>query len=81
MEWSQPKVLVLQPICAKVFCEPSWKWETQMTDYDLWYVWQGEGTMEYNGRTIPIQPQSCHLFRPGDRIRAQHNPENPLVVT
>jgi AraC-like DNA-binding protein len=81
MEWSQPKVLVLQPICAKVVCEPSWKWETQMTDYDLWYVWQGEGTMECNGRSIPIQPQSCHLFRPGDRIRAQHNPENPLVVT
>ncbi|MCU6710838.1 AraC family transcriptional regulator [Paenibacillus sp. J5C_2022] len=68
----------------KVLCEPGWKWDIRsrpMSDYDLWYVWDGTGDLELNGSAYKVQRGSCFLFRPGDRIFACHDPDRPLTVS
>ncbi|RUT29139.1 AraC family transcriptional regulator [Paenibacillus zeisoli] len=75
---------VLKPAFAKIVCEPGWKWqkrEKPLENYDLFYVWSGEGTVVLNGRPIPVTRGSCFLFRPGDHTSATHNPQKPLVLT
>jgi AraC family transcriptional regulator of arabinose operon len=70
--------------CAKVACESTWKWNTwnrPMKDFDLWYVWEGEGEVNLNGTTYSVSKGSCFLFRPGDRTIGSHNPSRPLTVT
>ncbi len=70
--------------CGKVYCERNWKWnrsEDPFTDFDLWYVWNGEGGIILNGLEQKIQRNQCYLFRPGDRINAWHDPDHPLTVT
>jgi AraC-like DNA-binding protein len=78
----------LQPAAAnfgKVACEPAWRWDTRLTplpDYDLWYVWNGAGTLAVNGSpAAPIGRGMCCLFRPGDRTFALHDQRAPLTVT
>jgi len=69
---------------GQITCEAGWRWNTQdqpLTDFDLWYVWEGEGVMNLNAETYSLSKGSCFLFRPGDSTSAQHNPENPLTVT
>ncbi|MHA6482434.1 AraC family transcriptional regulator [Paenibacillus sp. strain BS8-2] len=69
---------------GKVTCERGWKWKRSdqpFQDYDLWYVWRGEGWLVLNGEERPITQNQCYLFRPGDRVDAWHNPDRPLVVT
>ncbi|MFC4777357.1 helix-turn-helix domain-containing protein [Paenibacillus sp. GCM10023252] len=75
----------LNPLAyGKTVCEPSWKWQRMdlpFTDYDLWYVWRGEGYMHLNGRTEQVHRGDCYLFRPEDLTYAGHDPNNPLHVT
>jgi len=69
---------------GKVLCEPTWKWDTRarpLEDYDLWYAWNGEGSLTLNGRAYPVGRGTCFLFRPGDRTFAYHQPHNRLTVT
>ncbi|WP_168119971.1 AraC family transcriptional regulator [Paenibacillus sp. HB172176] len=69
---------------GQVTCETGWKWNTKeqpLTDFDLWYVWDGAGEMNLNGELFPLSKGSCFLFRPGDRTSAHHHPDNPLTVT
>ncbi|MEK3883051.1 AraC family transcriptional regulator [Paenibacillus sp. PL2-23] len=69
---------------GKVACERSWKWNRSdhpFQDYDLWYVWRGEGRLVLNGEERRLGAQDCYLFRPGDRVDAWHDPDHPLVVT
>ncbi|MFF2888864.1 helix-turn-helix domain-containing protein [Paenibacillus sp. NPDC057967] len=79
-----PDSLGLQPAFAKISCEPGWRWarrEKPMANYDLFYVWSGEGEVEVNGVHYKVGPGSCFLFRPGDYTSATHNPQRPLVLT
>ena len=74
----------LLPALAKISCEPNWRWqkrEKPMANYDLFYVWSGEGWLELNDKTYKIGKGSCFLFRPGDHTSATHNPQKPLVLT
>lgn len=69
---------------GKVVCEKSWRWDTTefpIADFDLWYVWGGEGEVQLNGVTQSVSRGSCFLFRPGDRTLAKLNPLKPLIVT
>lgn len=69
---------------GKMACERSWKWnrsDIPFHDYDLWYVWRGEGRLVLNGEERKISGHQCYLFRPGDRVDAWHNPDLPLLVT
>ncbi|WP_123039493.1 helix-turn-helix domain-containing protein [Cohnella candidum] len=79
-----PSSFVLLPSFAKISCEPGWKWqkrEKPMANYDLFYVWSGEGEVTLNGKVYPVGAGSCFLFRPGDHPTATHNPQKPLVLT
>ena len=57
------------------------KRERPMQNYDLFYVWSGEGTVELNDEPFTVGKGSCFLFRPGDHTSATHNPQKPLVLT
>ncbi|GGG51518.1 helix-turn-helix domain-containing protein [Paenibacillus radicis (ex Gao et al. 2016)] len=79
-----PESLILLPPLAKIVCEPGWRWaprEKPMPNFDLFYVWSGEGEVEVNGTIYPVGKGSCFLFRPGDFTSATHNPQKPLVLT
>ncbi|GIP17025.1 AraC family transcriptional regulator [Paenibacillus montaniterrae] len=79
-----PDKLILKPAFAKIVCEPGWRWarrEKPMPNFDLFYVWSGEGDVEVNGVHHEVGPGSCFLFRPGDYTSATHNPQKPLVLT
>ncbi|UVI28668.1 helix-turn-helix domain-containing protein [Paenibacillus spongiae] len=75
---------VLLSYFAKIVCEPGWKWqkrEKPLANFDLFYVWSGEGNVELNGESFSVGKGSCFLFRPGDHTSATHNPQKPLVLT
>jgi AraC family transcriptional regulator of arabinose operon len=79
-----PDSFVLLPAFAKIVCEPGWRWarrEKPMANFDLFYVWSGEGEVEVNGTPYEVGPGSCFLFRPGDYTSATHNPQRPLVLS
>jgi AraC family transcriptional regulator of arabinose operon len=79
-----PSSFVLLPSFAKIVCEPGWKWqkrEKPMSNYDLFYVWSGEGEVVLSEKTYSVGKGSCFLFRPGDHPTATHNPQKPLVLT
>ncbi|OAB39020.1 hypothetical protein PMSD_03550 [Paenibacillus macquariensis subsp. defensor] len=81
---ASPSSFEIKPSLAKIVCEPSWKWqkrEKALPNYDLFYVWSGEGTLIRNNESYEIGKGSCFLFRPGDHTSAVHNPQKPLVLS
>lgn len=81
---ADPSSYVLLPAFAKIACEPGWKWqkrEKAMKNYDLFYVWSGEGEVVLGERAYAVGKGSCFLFRPGDHPTATHNPQKPLTLT
>ncbi|WP_168122773.1 AraC family transcriptional regulator [Paenibacillus sp. HB172176] len=79
-----PDSLGLLPSFAKIVCEPGWRWarrEKPMANFDLFYVWSGEGEVEVNGTHYEVGHGSCFLFRPGDYTSATHHPQKPLVLS
>lgn len=79
-----PSSFILKPAFAKIVCEPGWKWHKRdkpLANYDLFYVWSGEGTVNLHDKSIPVSKGSCFLFRSGDHPSATHNPQHPLVLT
>ncbi|WP_409341863.1 helix-turn-helix domain-containing protein [Paenibacillus sp. MBLB4367] len=79
-----PGDFVVKSAFAKIVCEPAWKWqkrEKPLQNYDLFYVWSGEGEVVLNGIPHDVRNGSCFLFRPGDETTATHNAQKPLVLT
>ncbi|MEH7385182.1 AraC family transcriptional regulator [Bacillus sp. JJ1521] len=78
-----PEQFILKPTFATITCEPNWQWKRKepIPNYDLLYVWSGEGKLVLNGKVYSIEKGSCFLFLPGDWITATHNPQNPLKLT
>jgi len=79
-----PSDFVVKSAFAKIMCEPAWKWqkrEKPLQNYDLFYVWSGEGEVVRNGTPYEVRSGSCFLFRPGDETTATHNAQKPLVLT
>lgn len=69
---------------AKIRCEPNWVWRKRdkaLENHDLFYVWEGRGTVTVAGTDYPVERGSCLLFRPGDHPTAVHDPRNPLTLT
>ncbi len=69
---------------GRIKCEPAWVWrqrEQPLENYDLFYVWDGAGTVHVNDETYQVQRGSCLLFRPGDFTSATHDPKRPLMLT
>ena len=79
-----PEHFMLKPVFATIHCEPTWQWkkrEKPFLNYDLFYVWSGEGTLILNGKPYDVQKGHCFLFKHGDITTATHNPQDPLVLT
>ncbi|OZU88596.1 hypothetical protein CIL03_09855 [Virgibacillus indicus] len=79
-----PKDFILKPSFATIHCEPNWKWRKRdkpMPNFDLFYVWDGEGELVLNGKKYQIEKGHCFLFKPGDETTAIHNPQNPLLLS
>lgn len=79
-----PERFILKPAFATIHCEPNWTWrkrEKPMPNFDLFYVWNGEGELVLNGKPFKIEKGHCFLFKPGDETAATHNPQDPLILT
>ncbi|MFA1821031.1 helix-turn-helix domain-containing protein [Virgibacillus oceani] len=84
MLYLNPDDFLLKPALGTIHCEPNWKWRKRdkpMPNYDLFYVWNGEGTVKLNQKSYKVGKGHCFLFRPGDETEATHNPQDPLVLT
>lgn len=69
------------PHRGKAVCELGWNWcPRALSDYDLWYVVSGKGTMEWNGTTVPLAKGACFLFQPGDTPHAEQDADDRLTV-
>jgi AraC family transcriptional regulator, arabinose operon regulatory protein len=78
-----PNEFVLKPVFATIHCEPNWQWKRKapLPNYDLLYVWKGEGRLQLNGVEYSMKRGSCFFFQPGDWVTATQHPQNPLVIT
>ncbi|TXK73837.1 AraC family transcriptional regulator [Paenibacillus sp. N3.4] len=84
MLYLSPDRFGMLPAFAKITCEPGWKWAKRdhpMSNYDLFYVWSGEGEVQLDHSLYEVRSGSCFLFRPGNVTSATHNPQKPLVLT
>lgn len=62
-------------------CGPEWSWAPpEFVNYDLWYVFSGEGEMKLNGRMYSLRKGSCMMLQPGDMPVAEQNPSDRLTV-
>jgi len=62
-------------------CEAGWEWRPRpLTDFDLWWVLAGRGSLTRQGATHPLRMGTCFLFRPGDTLVARHDSDHPLRV-
>lgn len=62
-------------------CMPDWNWRpAPLTDYDIWYVLSGKGTITVNSRLHAATGGSLFVFRPGDRLVGTQEAEHPLTV-
>lgn len=79
-----PDSFILKPAVATIHCEVNWRWkkrEKPMPNFDLLYVWNGEGTLKLNKKAYRMGRGDCFFFRRGDKIEAEHNPQDPLVLS
>lgn len=66
--------------CGRVHCEPGWRWHPHLSDYDLWFVVRGHGSMRIGDQHYEIQPGSLFVLRPGDVGHAEQDPDHRLTV-
>ncbi|WP_127587695.1 helix-turn-helix domain-containing protein [Paenibacillus koleovorans] len=67
---------------GKSICQPGWYWDQQtpFTDYDIFYVLSGSGTMQLGEEKFQLQRKSCLIMRPGDLPKATQHPNDRLTV-
>jgi len=70
---------------GRVRCEPGWRlndtWSRGLRDCDLWYVWDGRGSMRLRDRELELRPGVCLWMRPGGMYLAEQDSSHPLGVT
>ncbi|MCZ2260862.1 AraC family transcriptional regulator [Sporosarcina sp. G11-34] len=79
-----PSDFVLKPFYGTIHCEPNWQWkkrENRIPNYDLFYIWSGEGKLVLNGKSYDVAKGHCFLFKPGDQTSATQSPQNRLKLT
>lgn len=78
-----PEQFILKPSFATITCEPNWQWKRKepIPNFDLLYVWSGEGILMLNGKEYLMKRRSCFFFQPGDWATATMKPQHPLIIT
>lgn len=69
--------------CGIFPCEPDWSWDTVTTplrDFDLWAVFDGQGTLEAPQGRVELGTGDCLVLRPGERYFCRHRADDPLLV-
>lgn len=67
--------------CGRIECMPEWTWDTVgHSDYDLWTVLSGEGTLETAGKITRVSEGAVFLLPPNMKIKGRHDPKKPLSV-
>lgn len=64
-------------------CEPDWAWNTEttpLTDYDLWAVYEGRGTMHTPEGSLRLRPGDCLVLRPRGSHSCRTTGDAPLIV-
>ena len=80
MEWVDLQIRINR--CGSVRCEPNWNWDSApMPDYDVWYVWAGQGQLSTKGQTWPASVGNWFCLQPGETCQGQHDPKQRLGVT
>lgn len=68
-----------------VRCEVGWdlplSFSQKLSDYDLWLVWAGSGTMQLQSRTIELHAGMCIWMRPGGLYLAKQDITDRLGVS
>jgi len=73
--------LVVGPQAGLVICERDWRWApSPLTDYDLWIVLGGRGTLDVDGAAFDLSAGRSFVFGPGSLVRGEHDPEHRLRV-
>lgn len=71
--------------CGRVRCEPQWRldeqWSSALTDFDLWLVWDGRGTMWIDDQVVPLRRGVGIWMRPGRKYIAEQEPDARLGVS
>lgn len=63
-------------LCGTVRCEPQWQWDPHpdtFVDHDLWYAWEGVGTIRIDGTEYPVHRGRLFILRPYMEIHARHD--------
>jgi len=51
-----------------------------LSDFDIWFVWTGRGTIGWDGQTSDVSPGSMFCLQPGRRYQGRHDPQHRLGV-
>jgi len=61
-------------------CEPEWRWQHRLPDFDVWAVTKGTGHARLGDIEVTVRAGTLLMLRPGDVIDATHDPSDPLQV-
>ena len=62
-------------------CEPGWEWKARpLSDYLLWWVMDGAGSMRLGNRVWDLTAGSSFVFAPGEKPHGRQDPSRRLVV-
>ena len=77
------KIGVRMNSLGKVFCKADWIWDLRnhpFSDFDLWFLIDGKGSLELDGREYDLHGGDCFLFQPGMTLSADNDHDEPLIV-
>lgn len=81
----RPHWIVRLNRCGRVRCEPGWHYGSEraarLHDYDLWFVWSGQGRVSMNDADAVLEPGVCLWMRPGRRYEATQGPASRLGIS
>ena len=68
---------------GKFYCRWDWVWDLRhrpFYDFDLWFLVEGKGSLDLDGKKFDLEGGDCFLMRPGMRLYADNDHDNPLVA-
>lgn len=76
---------LIPDVHGRVRCEPGWnlapEWSAGLKDYDLWWVWSGEGRMRLRDQAVDLRSGVCFWMRPGGRYEGSQDEAHRLGVS